>query len=544
VKRPARSIVLVSLALTSVHAIGRLPLITTRRFDPDEFEHAHVAWSLLQGLVPYRDFFEHHTPVYHYVLAALLSSFDVSGSADAGFHALFAARYLSWAMSLAVLAMTFLLARRLLEPSTGWVALALASASLVLSLRAIEIRPDVLASVFWLGSIASLYEGFVTRRLKWFVLGGALIGTAVLTSQKLLMAGPPLAVLLIWYAASSRFGGRARERLIAVLGFATGVTTTWMLAVAFFAVQGTAGVFLRLTVLESLRWRPETSVATLLSFLTRFDPWFFALAAGGIVVLLGEAIRSPASRPANIVLVVPAAGLFAGLFVLPVPYPQYFLTFMPLLAIIGASFLVRAVRLAPEDIRQQHPVFSFDIRVGIATCVMVAAVGLAIAKPVVFSPVVYPLLIAAAVTIVLTIRFHGYREMALAAVLVVLAAIPLQGARWMRSLGDQGQFAQLRYVLDRPPDAVVLDGWSGYGVFRPHAFYHWMLHPGVRAMLPPATVHQMVGELASGRVVPAVVVMDEHLRAFSDELARLVERRYAAAGQGDIFIRPDEGTIR
>ena len=39
--------------------------------DPDESQHLHVAWLIAQGQVPYRDFWEHHLPFFHYAMAPL-----------------------------------------------------------------------------------------------------------------------------------------------------------------------------------------------------------------------------------------------------------------------------------------------------------------------------------------------------------------------------------------------------------------------------------------------------------------------------------------
>ena len=42
-----------------------------RSIDPDESQHLHVAWLVAQGQVPYRDFWEHHLPLFHYGVAPL-----------------------------------------------------------------------------------------------------------------------------------------------------------------------------------------------------------------------------------------------------------------------------------------------------------------------------------------------------------------------------------------------------------------------------------------------------------------------------------------
>jgi 4-amino-4-deoxy-L-arabinose transferase-like glycosyltransferase len=258
-ERVARvTLVLTSLALSAGLLVSRIPLLTTRRFDPDELEHSHVAFCILRGQVPFRDFFEHHTPIFHYLLAAIFSFFDIAGSPDAAMRALFAARYVTWGMSVAIVAMTFLLARRLRDATTAWVALPIASGSIVLALRAIEIRPDGLSTLFWLFAILALYEAFAAattqagRTRVWFVLSGAGIALAVLTSQKLLLAGPALAVLMLWYVGSSRFGGGFSSRVPNALVQAGAVAVIWGLAAAWFWHDGAAGDFLRFTLFDNL----------------------------------------------------------------------------------------------------------------------------------------------------------------------------------------------------------------------------------------------------------------------------------------------------
>jgi hypothetical protein len=540
-----------SLALTGGHLVARLPLMTTRRFDPDELEHAHVAWCILQGQVPYRDFFEHHTPLFHYLLAGLLSVFDVSRSADSAFHALFAARYLGWAMSAAILIVTFVLARRLQDGITAWVTLPIAAGSIVMALRAVEIRPDGLSTVLWLCSLIPLHAALRSgqpgspRTRHLFGAAGAALGLAGLTSQKSLLAGPALALLALWYVFSPRFGGRLRTRIGDITWQAGGALATWALAIGAFASQGAAADFLRLTIFENLRWKTETSAAGTLGFLIRYDPWFFGLAAGGGVLLLRGLRDAGERRVSDALLLACAAGTFAGLFLLPVPYPQYCLTFLPLLAIMAASLLVRVVRtLASADawsLIRRAPGWTGVALLAFAGTSLIALV---IARPSVLTPVLYPALVAAAAAVALAVPMHGRPHVALAAVLLVLSVIPAQAERWLAGVGDDGQFAALRFVLDHTsPEAVVLDGSSGYGVFRRHAIFFWMLHPGVRAMLSTDQVAQLVDGVTSGRVRPDVVVLDKNLRQVSPRLTAFIEHAYTDTGVDTIRVRPSSRLI-
>src|SRR6266542_5853646 len=55
----------------------RIWLLQTRQFDQDEFEHLHVAWLVSKGSLPYLDFFEPHTPWFHFFLSPFYGFFDV-----------------------------------------------------------------------------------------------------------------------------------------------------------------------------------------------------------------------------------------------------------------------------------------------------------------------------------------------------------------------------------------------------------------------------------------------------------------------------------
>ena len=60
VRRQPLALALPCALLIAGPYLARLSLLRTRTFDTDELEHLHAAWSYHQGLLPYRDFFEHH----------------------------------------------------------------------------------------------------------------------------------------------------------------------------------------------------------------------------------------------------------------------------------------------------------------------------------------------------------------------------------------------------------------------------------------------------------------------------------------------------
>ena len=69
--KSSRISILLAFIFTAGVLVLRLPEIWRRMFDPDEFEHLHAAFCLWTGMVPYRDFFEHHPPFFWLLLQPL-----------------------------------------------------------------------------------------------------------------------------------------------------------------------------------------------------------------------------------------------------------------------------------------------------------------------------------------------------------------------------------------------------------------------------------------------------------------------------------------
>src|SRR5689334_23811113 len=138
-----------------------VPVLARRRFDPDEFEHAHAAWCLFRGMLPYHDFFEHHTPWYYYVLRPLFHWFTVDASLDGGTRFLVAGRCLSLALTVASLALVITVARWWTRGSqdheqdhklVGPLGALLLVSQPVFFQKSVELRPDVPALVLFLGA--------------------------------------------------------------------------------------------------------------------------------------------------------------------------------------------------------------------------------------------------------------------------------------------------------------------------------------------------------------------------------------------------------
>ncbi len=75
------------LLLAVVGIVVNCLRIHRTHFNPDELEHLHAAWLWWRGLLPYRDFFEHHPPALWLLLRPVVAHFspdDLVGAVLAG----------------------------------------------------------------------------------------------------------------------------------------------------------------------------------------------------------------------------------------------------------------------------------------------------------------------------------------------------------------------------------------------------------------------------------------------------------------------------
>ena len=165
-------------------------------------------------------------------------------------------------------------------------------------------------------------------------------------------------------------------------------------------------------------------------------------------------------------------GLIAGLVVLPAAYRQYYLMPLPIVCVYAAKGLLVLVERARERVRA--PLLGGTI-----------------------------------------------------AVLLIWPVVEL--ARSAITRRDDRQTARLRYVFAHTaPSDPVLDGWMGTAVFRPHPLYYAFMHGELRAMLSEQQKDDYVTALESGAARPALITLDDELRALGPRFMRFVWTNYVS----------------
>jgi 4-amino-4-deoxy-L-arabinose transferase-like glycosyltransferase len=222
-RRVAPEIVVVALLLAAVVRIG---IVANGTIDPDESQHLHVAWLVSQGHVPYRDFWEHHLPFFHYGLAPL-----TAWLADRA-EVYFAARSVMAILAAAAVLLTWRLARRLSAAGAIWAALVLAFLPQFAE-TSIETRPDVPALVGHLASLLAIVRWREGRGPHWLWAAGAWQGAMVALSLKGLFGLPGVVAAVALAPPPGPGGWRGRASVVA--RFAGGLVVVLAALVGGFA---------------------------------------------------------------------------------------------------------------------------------------------------------------------------------------------------------------------------------------------------------------------------------------------------------------------
>jgi hypothetical protein len=244
----------------------------------DEVEYFRATDWVRQGLVPYRDFWEHHTPLQWFVFAPFTALVHSPGVAS-----VVAMRWAQLPLWIAAFALLAAWMRGAGIPRFArWSAMAFALTSSLLMLPAVEYRVDVLGGVLLLLGLVLLR----TRPL----FAGAAFALAAFANLRL---GPVVAIAML---AALWFYGRRAAWAIAGAAAATALATLYFVATSSF------GIAVRRVFTENLLAdRFAQNVPGI---------FFHRLLAPFGVNLLGHSFSPSAIDPGGIVLIVLAvAGL-------------------------------------------------------------------------------------------------------------------------------------------------------------------------------------------------------------------------------------------
>jgi 4-amino-4-deoxy-L-arabinose transferase-like glycosyltransferase len=374
--RPSGSVL--SRSRLSLVAICLLPVLLGFPFwggvlDPDEGVYGTIARGILDGQLPYRDYFDHKPPlIYGWYVAALTVFGDTPESP----------RILA---SLAWSATTFLVylqARLVLrEERDALVAAGIfATSSAMVSFYPVA-NTEVFMALPLLGSILAFTQAVrqdMDRRM--LLLAGVLMGLAILT--KPVAAWSLLAIVAYFASLRTGLGLHGRGVLSSAVPLIAGSASVVIATGALFAALGAFNDFFYANVTYNLSYSSDLSLIDRLDWLV-IGARVFIPGAGPFILVTLVALRSKRIRDcfSNYRLTVLClAGSALGVLTSGYMFGHYFVALFPFMAIMAAPVVVRwrsyiAFPHYAEDVgatkRMANTLFSLGGRLGLASGLLI-----------------------------------------------------------------------------------------------------------------------------------------------------------------------------
>lgn len=289
-----------------------------KSFDADEFEHIQATWQVFNGMIPYKDFFEHHPPLHYYFFSPFLLFFpSIEESFEVASHSLNFFRVLSLICALMISVPIWKHFKT--SPVVALMIICLLFSSPVFLEKSIEFRPDV-PGLFLL--VWGLYF-FTGKKHFW---AGFFFGLAQLFTQKYLLLFPGILILQL-YELRHR-----NTSITSLLRFYLALSLPLILTSIYFLWINALSDFIHYTYLINFSWKGK------IPLLYTFERY---LSSSSVTVILGLSAmflclkqpHLPSKREKQYLFLF--IWLMLSLLIFPVPQLQYFLMIAPI-ALLGS----------------------------------------------------------------------------------------------------------------------------------------------------------------------------------------------------------------
>jgi hypothetical protein len=525
----------------------RLSLLEVRGYNPDEFEHLHFSWCIAKGMVPYLDYFDHHTPWLHFFFSLLIPFFDVERLPDEALGFISMARRWMWLFSASALALTFGLGKLWRDGRTALVATLFLANSAVFLSKTLEIRPSVPALGLLVAAVLATLVA-VRRASRgapgaaWrFFAGGLMLGSATMLTQKILFVGPGFAVATCWLLLDRRLEIPLQARVRFVAGQVLGYCLPIAFTAAYFASRGALWQFIDLNLFINARW-PKVVASGFLIELLRQDTFFLLLATSGFIVGLKRAFEREGARRGEPVLALSMLSFVVTIPVHPLMSFQHLLLLMPFASLYAAAAVIGVSDAVTGWCERRDRSWKGGLQVvgvALATGIVSYVIFSLLSHAVDTAPFVLPFAVAMLLALPFLLR-AGERNLVLTVALVLLSIQPLHRLRATFNRGNWSTIQGISYVLrNTTPWETTFDGFTGLGLFRHQAFYHHFQEPHVFLLQSDREHREMLAAFRAGRVMPKLIFWSHYLRnAVTPELAAFLGEHYVPTGLEPIRVRP------
>ena len=241
----ASPITMAMIASAAAIVALRIAILFRYRIDSDETQHLHVIWGWTHGLVPYRDLFDNHMPLFHLMSVPLLL---VVGERP---EVLIAGRLAMLPFFALLVLLTYRIAESCYERRAAIWATLIGTLTPLFFLCSVEFRPDVLWAACWMATLSILVMKPVTFRRA--VAAGFFFGIAAAISAKTSLLAASLAVAaIVTFVVTRDDSLNVREIVKRCAGFIAAALLPPAIIAASFAAIGAWQSFLYCIVTHNL----------------------------------------------------------------------------------------------------------------------------------------------------------------------------------------------------------------------------------------------------------------------------------------------------
>ena len=376
----------------------------------------------------------------------------------------------------------------------------------------------------------------------WFFSSGVLLGAGVMFTQKLLMALPGFVLVGLVYELSRSQAGPPTRRFGNLLALTAGFVLPGAITLAYFAWHGAAWPFIEHNFLTNARWVHRSSTLRLFRDVTFANPVLVVLSCAGWVMALWESRDERNRRRGDPVIIGVTGALVVGAFVLPVAWSHYALVFLPCLAVLAAAALIDGLTFLESRWMDRAWAPWASVSIAIVVTGTLALIS-SLSDQETATTWLHGSLWLLAFPTVAAFSFLRMREAAVACFLIVASAYPLCETREYFVDRTWVALRRIEYILQNTaPTETVLDGFTGWGVFRPHTDFHWFLHGELRAMLGPSDWEELARRLGRRDLVPKWIIFDNDLQQAPAAVSDFLAKNYQPVGHGSLrVLLPTEG---
>ena len=521
-------------------------------------------------MVPYRDFFEHHTPFLYYLLAPVYAIVGDSTSL------LFYSRGIMLLFTSGIIYLVYKLGKMVYGADTGWIGALFVAYNLMFMDKTIETRPDLPGMVFWLLTLIFLIKGARLKERRFYLFTGGSIALAILCTPKMLFGGIGLFLAAMWLLIDRRAENSLKESVSAIAWMALGVAIPAGLTCIYFGANQALDDFIYRNFTTNLQWRHSTGLGATWSFWlynVARNPFFSVFSFTGLAIATYRLRCKHDIAKGAFVPVIATYALLGALFVIPEAYGQYFVFFLILLAVFsGLTVSTMMNRLSITVLKNMLGKRKLDLVVycliGAAT---VVALGYALAHSspklpflssssggnlcshacypaadqIPYSGLIYLAAWACLLVGALSAFFlkrhsadnsNSIRRAITFLLLIGIFMYPLSEVASQVKRTNALTLKEIQFVLDNTTeDDYVIDGFHGSGVFRQHTYYYHFVHVGVRMMMTEKELSEDIVS-AMRQKQPKIVVYDHDFENTSEAVRQYVKEHYVPTGVGILHI--------